>query len=144
MKSNFNWLEHKGGEEVEPLRFAATIAWPHLWSTLHCSTTTLKLFFLFRLLIKLKGLWPFRVLFSTGSGTTSVIRKDNHKAIRWTKHGLLNRWTDIFFLPRTAWGGPFNPNNATQTHSIFVKLSENTFLGMPKVRALAIFTLSMP
>ena len=33
-------------------------------------------------------------------------------------HGLLNRWTDIFILPRPA----FNPNNAAQTHSIFVKL----------------------
>ena len=37
-------------------------------------------------------------------------------------HGLLNRWTDIFFLPRTSWGPAFNPNNAAQTHSIFVKL----------------------
>ena len=37
-------------------------------------------------------------------------------------HGLLNRWTDIFILPRPAWGWDFNPNNATQTHSIFVKL----------------------
>ena len=41
------------------------------------------------------------------------------------------------------WGGLFNPNNATQTHSIFVKFVENTFLGMPKVRAWSIFTLSM-
>ena len=37
-------------------------------------------------------------------------------------HGLLNRWTDIFFLPQPAWGEAFNPNNATQTHSIFAKL----------------------
>ena len=37
-------------------------------------------------------------------------------------HELLNRWTDIFILPRTAWGGPFNPYNITQTHSNFVKL----------------------
>ena len=59
-------------------------------------------------------------------------------------HGLFNRWTDIFILPWPAWGGAFNPNNATQTHSIFVKLSENTFLGMPKVRAWSIFILSMP
>ena len=42
------------------------------------------------------------------------------------------------------WGRIFIPNNATQTHSIFVKLYENTFLGMPKVRAWTIFTLSMP
>ena len=42
--------------------------------------------------------------------------------IRWLIHGLLNRWTDIFFLPRTSWGLAFNPNNAAQTHSIFVKL----------------------
>ena len=27
----------------------------------------------------------------------------------------------------------FSPNNATQSHSIFLKLEENTFLGMPKV-----------
>ena len=50
--------------------------------------------------------------------------------------------TAIFDLP--AWGGPFNPYNVTQTHSIFVKLEENTFLGMPNVRAWSIFTLSMP
>ena len=39
-----------------------------------------------------------------------------------SNHGLLNRWTDIFILPRSPWGGPFNPYNVTQTHSIFVKL----------------------
>ena len=33
------------------------------------------------------------------------------------------------------WGRAFNPDNATQTHSIFVKLQENTFVGMPKVKA---------
>ena len=33
------------------------------------------------------------------------------------------------------WGRILNPNNATQTHSIFEKLKENTFLDMPKVRA---------
>ena len=35
------------------------------------------------------------------------------------------------------WGKLLNPNNATQTYSIFVKLKENIlgFLGMPKVRA---------
>ena len=37
-------------------------------------------------------------------------------------HGLLNRWTDIFILPRPAWGLTFNLNNGTETHSIFVKL----------------------
>ena len=42
------------------------------------------------------------------------------------------------------WGRILNSNNATQTHSIFVKLKENTLLGMPKVRAWSIFTLSMP
>ena len=39
------------------------------------------------------------------------------------------------FWPVQHGGEVFNPNNATQTHSIFVKLQENTFLGMPKVRA---------
>ena len=42
------------------------------------------------------------------------------------------------------WGRILNSNNATQTHSIFVKLLENTFLGMPKVRAWPILTLAMP
>ena len=37
-------------------------------------------------------------------------------------HGLLNRLTDIFILPRPAWGLTFNINNGTETHSIFVKL----------------------
>ena len=50
-------------------------------------------------------------------------------------HGLLKRWTDIFILPRTPWGLTFNPNNGTKIQSIIVKLSENIFLGMSKVRA---------
>ena len=40
-------------------------------------------------------------------------------------------------------GGTFNPINATQSHSIFLKLKENTFLGQ-KVTAWSIFTLSIP
>ena len=40
---------------------------------------------------------------------------------RVSKHGLLNRWTNIFILPWPASGNAFNPNNATKTHSIFVK-----------------------
>ena len=88
VKSNLNWLEHKGGEEVGPPRFAATIAWPHLWSTLHCSTTTLKLFFLLRLSIK--GLWLFIVFFSSSSGPTSVIRKDKYLQISWTMATMPN------------------------------------------------------
>ena len=70
----------------------------------------------------------------------SIHRHNQHSLI----HGLLNRWTDIFILPRTAWGGPFDPYNITQTHSIFVKLLKNTFLGMPTVRVLSIFTLPIP
>ena len=27
-------------------------------------------------------------------------------------HGFLNRWTDIFILPRPTWVETFNPNNA--------------------------------
>ena len=50
--------------------------------------------------------------------------------------------TAIIELPTR--GGPFNPYNVTQTQSIFVKLYENTFLGMPKVTSWSIFTLSMP
>ena len=50
--------------------------------------------------------------------------------------------TAIFDIP--TWGGHFNPYNDTKTHSTFVKLYENTFLGMPKVMAWSIFTLLMP
>ena len=32
-------------------------------------------------------------------------------------------------------GDTFNANTARQTHSIFIKLEENTFLDMPKVTA---------
>ena len=42
------------------------------------------------------------------------------------------------------WGRILNSNNATKTQSIFVKLQENTFLNMPKLRAWPIFTFSMP
>ena len=41
-------------------------------------------------------------------------------------------------------GDAFNPNNVTQTASNFIKLKENTFLGMPKIRVWSIFTFSMP
>ena len=41
------------------------------------------------------------------------------------------------------WGRVLNSYNATQPLSIFVKLQENTVLGMPKVRAWSIFTLSV-
>ena len=41
-------------------------------------------------------------------------------------------------------GAALNLNNVTQTHSIFAKLLENTFLGMPKFRTWSIFTLAMP
>ena len=41
------------------------------------------------------------------------------------------------------WERILNPNNATQTHSIFIKLLKNTFLGMSKVRAWPIFTFLM-
>ena len=38
------------------------------------------------------------------------------------RHGLLNRGTDIFFLPRPVGGEAFSLNNALQTDLIFVKL----------------------
>ena len=38
----------------------------------------------------------------------------------------------------------FNLNNGTKTLLIIVKISENTFLGMTKVRAGPILTLAMP
>ena len=49
-----------------------------------------------------------------------------------------------FLIPQPAWSLAFNLNNAAQTHSIFVKLEENSFLGMPEVREWSIFTLPMP
>ena len=46
--------------------------------------------------------------------------------------GLLYRWTEHSILPICTTGGRIlNSNNATQTHSIFVKLSENTFFPFP-------------
>ena len=39
-------------------------------------------------------------------------------------------------------GRAFNPDNATQTPSICVKLYENTLLGMPKIKAWSIFTFA--
>ena len=41
-------------------------------------------------------------------------------------------------------GSNFKPYYATQTHSIFTKLSENTFLGILKVESWSFFTLVMP
>jgi hypothetical protein len=36
--------------------------------------------------------------------------------------GLLYRWTEHSILPISTRGGLFNPNNATQNHSIFVRI----------------------
>ena len=63
----------------------------------------------------------------------------NESVYSWTS--LYMDGTAIFDLP--TWGGPFNPYNVTQTHSIFIKLLDSTFLGMPKVRAGSFFTLSI-
>ena len=51
---------------------------------------------------------------------------------------------EILDFANLNWGRILKCNNAIQTHSIFVKFEENTSLGMTKVRAWAIFTLSMP
>ena len=59
-------------------------------------------------------------------------------------HGLLNRWTSQYDWGITTGGLTFNLNNGTKTHLIIVKLLENTFLGMTKVRAWPILTLAMP
>ena len=59
-------------------------------------------------------------------------------------HGLLNRWTSQYDLGITTGGLTFNLNNGTKTHLIIIKLLENTFLGMTKVRAWPILTLAMP
>ena len=57
--------------------------------------------------------------------------------------GLLNRWTSQYDWGITTGGLTFNLNNGTKTHLIIVKLLENTFLGMTKVRAWSILTLAM-
>ena len=45
------------------------------------------------------------------------------KESTWSaRQGLLYRWTEHSILPISTGGGLFNPNNATQTHSIFVKI----------------------
>ena len=58
--------------------------------------------------------------------------------------GLLNRWTSQYDWGITAGGLTFNLNNGTKTPLIIVKILENTFLGMKKVRAWPILTLAMP
>ena len=44
------------------------------------------------------------------------------KATFLLAQGLLYRWTEHSILSMTTGGRAFNPNNATQTHSIFVKI----------------------
>ena len=62
----------------------------------------------------------------------------------WVSQGLLDRWTLQYDFGITTGGLTFNLNNGTKTHLIIVKLLENTFLGMTKVRAWPILTLTMP
>ena len=57
--------------------------------------------------------------------------------------GLLNRWTSQYDWGITTGGLTFNLNNGTKSHLIIVKLLENTFLGMTKVRDWPILTLAM-
>ena len=61
-----------------------------------------------------------------------------------TNHGLLNRWTSQYDWGITTGGLTFNLNNGTKTHLIIVKILENTFLGMTKVRTWPILSLGMP
>ena len=58
-------------------------------------------------------------------------------------HGLLNRWTSQYDWGITTGGLSFNLNNGTKTYLIIVKLLENTFLSMTKVRDWPILTLAM-
>ena len=60
------------------------------------------------------------------------------------RHGLLNRWTSQYDCGITTGGLTFNLNNGTKTHLIIIKLLENTFIGMKKVRAWPILTLAIP
>ena len=59
----------------------------------------------------------------------------SRRALGQREHWILTVYTQ---------GAALNLNNVTQTHSIFAKNLENTFLGMPKFRAWSIFTLAMP
>ena len=61
-----------------------------------------------------------------------------------SSQGLLNRWTSQYDWGITAGGANFNLNNGTKTPLIIVKILENTFLGMKKVRTWPILTLAMP
>ena len=54
--------------------------------------------------------------------------------------GLLNRWTSQYDWGITTGSLTFNLNNGTKTHLIIVKLLENTFLGITKVRVWPILT----
>ena len=56
-------------------------------------------------------------------------------------HGLLNRWTSQYDWGITTGGLIFNLNNGTKTLLIIVKISENTFLGMTKIKAWSNFSL---
>ena len=60
-----------------------------------------------------------------------------------SSQGLLDRWTSQLDLGCTTGGVTFNLNNGTKSHLIIVKLLENTFLGMTKVRDWPILTLAM-
>ena len=69
------------------------------------SKTVYVKFLMVLILLALFGWWGGRAVtrylsqpLSTDIGTTFG---DSDAGIR---HGLLNRWTDIFFLPRPAWG----------------------------------------
>ena len=123
LKSVFSWMS----DEINSLCLSSIYSmYKQLWIFWHSHA--------FWRHLRISSKKPLEIGYSTDSTFIHLV---------YISHGLLNRWTDIFILPRTAWGGPFNLYNITQTHSIFVKLLENTFLGMPKVRAWSIFTLSM-
>ena len=77
----------------------------------------------------------------TGTTVTSRLWK---KLSCMLQHGLLNRWTSQYDLGITTGGLTFNLDNGTKTHLIIIKLLENTFFGMKKVRAWPILTLAMP
>ena len=69
--------------------------------------------------------------------------KWDSQLLRVLIQGLLNRWTSQLDLGCTTGGVTFNLNNGTKSHLIIVKLLENTFLGMTKVRDWPILTLAM-
>ena len=82
-----------------------------------------------------RGLWLFHALHQKGFQFFFVISSELVIVMHLFKDGFRLGLNTLFSL--------LHINSFMSTHTIFVKLEENTFLGMPKVTAWSIFTLSM-